>query len=879
VADWDDDRDSGRRQRREPAFDMGERARRGDIALEPDDRPGPSDRVRRSRNARREPDFSPPFEIDDEGDDHPRRPRRAVSQDRPEPAMSRRRRDEDYDDHDDGYDPPPPPRRARAPERTERREASRERRPAPRRSFGRRLVYWSAVASVWGIIACAVLVGYHALKLPPIDQLAVPKRPPNIAILAADGTLIANRGETGGSNIPISDLPKHVPNAFIAIEDKRFREHFGIDVIALGRAVMRNMTSGKVEQGGSTLTQQLAKNLFLTQERTMSRKVQEAILALWLERHYRKDQILELYLNRVYFGAGAYGIDAAAQRYFGKSARSLTLGEAAMLAGLMKSPSRLAPSRNPQGASDRAMVVLKEMLDQGYISPHQAKVAMATKVEARRTIGGGSANYAADWVMDVLDDYVGAIDGDVQVTTTLLPPIQQAAERALTSALHAQGDAKNVDQGAIVAMAPDGAIRALVGGRDYTESQFNRAVLARRQPGSSFKPFVYLAALELGLTPETVREDGPVNIKGWQPENYTREYFGNVTLLRALAMSLNTVAVKLGQEAGIKNVVRTAQRLGINSPLAAHPSLPLGTSEVTPLEMVTAYTAFANGGVGVTPYVISRVRGTDGRVIFERKATTRGRVIEAHHVAQMNVMLRETLLSGTARKAEIPGWVAAGKTGTTQEHKDAWFVGYTGALTAAVWVGNDDGDPMKKVSGSGLPAEIWSRFMRSALAGQPVQPLPGIVGAAPAAREAAPARDYDPDARTSEDMRPPMPQPERTVARPVPRPVAAPREPAVERAPLQLRPESVGNTPRLVPPKPVGNLSNAPQERPRGPRRVVSAEREGTAFRQEVTGTTFRPVPPRPVGAVDKAQPKPDRTFYAGPNSNDRDQLNRLFGR
>ena len=827
MADWDDDEYGKKRGRREPDFDAGDRARRRELAVDPDDRPGPSDLNRRPRNKRRDPDFAPPIATDD-WDETPRRRARRDDDFAPEPPMSRRRdmRDEDYDD------PPPPPRRERRPrERGERRPAP------PRRSLPRRIVYWGAVASVWGVIACAGLIGYHAMKLPPIDQLAVPKRPPNIAILAADGTLMANRGETGGSNVPIGELPKYVPKAFVAIEDKRFYDHFGLDVVGLGRAVIRNITSRKVEQGGSTLTQQLAKNLFLTQERTMSRKVQEAILAFWLERNYRKDQILELYLNRVYFGSGAYGIEAAAQKYFAKSARSLTVAESAILAGLMKSPSRLAPNRNPDGAAERAAIVLKEMLDQGYVTQQQAKVALAAPAEARRNTGAGSVNYAADWVMDLLDDYVGSIDGDVQVTTTFLMPMQNAAERALTSALDASGDAKNVDQGAIVAMAPDGAVRALVGGRNYGESQFNRAVLAKRQPGSSFKPFVYLAALENGLTPETVREDSPINIKGWQPENYTREYFGNVSLTKALSMSLNTVAVKLGQEVGVKNVMRTAQRLGVNSPLAANASLPLGTSEVTPLEMTAAYSALANGGTGVAPYVISRVKTTAGKLIYERKDFNRGRVIEPQHLAQMNLMMRETLVNGTAKKAELPGWVAAGKTGTTQDHKDAWFIGYTSALTATVWLGNDDGDPMKKVTGSGLPVEIWSRFMRAALIGMPVQPLPGLAHVAGPPREAPPRellqwREVDLNARSSEDMRPPLPLTSR--AAPVPAPSPRPTMQAV-------------------------------------------AVREPQPRREEPAAAQPRLVPPRPIGPTATPTPRPDRDFFAGPSETDRERLNRLL--
>lgn len=737
MADWDDYDAPKKRSRREPDFDDYDRPRRKELAAEPDERPGAHVRpAKRAKADRREPDFSPDLRAADDEDVRPRRrPRREPYDDEPEPRMSRRkRRDEDFEDDE------PAPRR--------------KRRPPPSRSFIGRIAYWGAVACVWCVIGLAGLVGYYAMKLPPIDQLAVPKRPPNVAILAADGTLMANRGETGGSNVPISELPKYVPKAFVAIEDRRFYDHFGLDIIGLGRALFRNMTSGRVEQGGSTLTQQLAKNLFLTQERTMSRKAQEAILALWLERNYRKDQILELYLNRVYFGSGAYGIEAAAQKYFAKSSRLLTLGEAAVLAGLMKSPSRLAPNRNAEGAAERATVVLKEMLDQGFVTEQQAKVALTAPAEARKGVGASSVNYAADWVMDVLDDFVGAIDGDVQVTTTFVMPMQQAAERSLSSALAQSGGKQNVEQGAIVAMSPDGAVRALVGGRSYAESQFNRAVLAKRQPGSAFKPFVYLTALEQGMTPETVKEDSPVNIKGWQPENYTREYFGSVSLTKALSMSLNTVAVKLGMEVGVRNVARTAQRLGVNSPLAANASLALGTSEVSPLEITAAYAAFANGGTGVAPYVISRVKDAQGKIIYQRKAFDRGRVIEPQHVAMLNQMMRETLISGTARKADLPGWVAAGKTGTTQDHRDAWFIGYTGALVGTVWLGNDDGEAMKKVTGSGLPVEVWSRFMKASLASLPVQPLPGLQNVTP---QAPHAPQQPASTSTWDELRPPQP--------------------------------------------------------------------------------------------------------------------------
>ena len=447
----------------------------------------------------------------------------------------------------------------------------------------------------------------------------MPKRPPNIAILSDDGSLIANRGDTGGPAVRLIDLPPYLPKAFVAIEDRRFYDHLGVDPLGVSRAVLRDVAGGGSLEGGSTLTQQLAKNLFLTQERTLSRKIQEAILALWLERRYSKDQILELYLNRVYFGSGAYGVEAAAQKYFGKSARFVTLSEAAVLAGLMKSPTKLAPNRNLQGANERAAQVITAMAEQGHITEAMAKLALANPAQVKHDKSAGSINYAADYVMDALDDTVGAIDEDIVVTTTIDLTMQAEAERALTDELNAKGAKFGVEQGALVALDPTGAVKAMVGGRNYADSQFNRAVAAKRQPGSSFKPFVYLAALEKGLTPDTVREDAPISVKGWNPENYSREYFGPVTLTKALALSLNTVAVRLGLEVGPKAVVAVAHRLGITSDLDPVPSIALGSSDVTPLEMVSAYAAFANGGLGVQPHVIARVR-TGGRQAALRAA-------------------------------------------------------------------------------------------------------------------------------------------------------------------------------------------------------------------------------------------------------------------
>jgi penicillin-binding protein 1A len=593
------------------------------------------------------------------------------------------------------------------------------------RSFLGSVAYWSVVVGLWGAMGAAGLIAYHAAQLPPIDQLTVPKRPPNIAILSADGQLIANRGETGGRNVLIRELPPHLPRAFVAIEDRRFYEHFGLDPIGIARALVRNLTSRGVAQGGSTLTQQLAKNLFLTPDRTLSRKMQEAILAVWLEHRFSKDEILELYLNRVYFGAGAYGVEAAAQRYFGKSARAVTVAEAAMLAGLVQAPSRLAPNRNPEAAERRAQLVIAAMVEQGFITDNAAKGAIGRPAEAVEREGPNTIAYAADHVMDVLDDFVGALEGDVTVLTSIDPRLQTLAEQALVEALSREGARQGVTQGAIVSMAPDGAVRALVGGASHVRSQFNRATAAKRQPGSSFKPFVYLAAIEAGLTPDTIRDDSPVSIRGWTPENFSRDHRGPVTLQTALSLSLNTVAAKLGQEVSPRSVVRVAQRLGVASPLQANASLALGTSEVTPLELTAAYASFANGGEGVVPFVIREVRSAEGKVLYRRQGSGLGRVIRPDHLPMMNAMMRETLLTGTGRRADIPGWQAGGKTGTTQDFRDAWFVGYTARLVTSVWLGNDDNSPMKRVSGGGLPSEIWGRFMRAALKGVEPAPLPG----------------------------------------------------------------------------------------------------------------------------------------------------------
>jgi penicillin-binding protein 1A len=594
------------------------------------------------------------------------------------------------------------------------------------RSLSRRLLYWGAILCVWGLVLAAGTIALVISTLPPIQSLEIPKRPPSIEIVGTDGKVLADRGEMPGTSVSLKDLPPYLPKAFMAIEDRRFYSHYGVDPIGLLRALLANLMHRGIAQGGSTITQQLAKNLFLTQERTIWRKLQEVVLAISIERKHGKNEILELYLNRVYFGSGAYGVEAAAQRYFGKPAHDVKLGEAAMLAGLVKSPSRLAPSRNPNGAERRAQIVLAAMADAGYITEGTAEAAIAQGPPAIRPAGAGTINYVADWIMDVLDDLVGHIDEDIRVETSIDPVLQAAAERALVDELAQKGGKFGITQGALVAMTPDDAVRAMVGGRNYAESQFNRAVAAKRQPGSAFKPFVYLTALEHGLTPDSVREDRPIALKGWKPENYGRQYYGPVTLTQALAMSLNTVSVRLTLEFGPSAVAKTAYRLGIASKLEPNPSLALGTSEVSLIELVSAYAPFANGGTAIATHVIERVRTKAGKTLYARVAPNFGRVIDARHVGMMNAMMHETLTIGTAHAAQLPGWTAAGKTGTSQDFRDAWFIGYTGRLLTGVWMGNDDSSPTKKATGGGLPVEIWSRVMRVAHQGVPVAGLPEL---------------------------------------------------------------------------------------------------------------------------------------------------------
>ncbi len=611
--------------------------------------------------------------------------------------------------------------RRSSPKRRKRRKRARR---GIRARIGR-LAYWSLVLALWvgiGGVGTIIWVGAH---LPPIQSLEIPKRPPSIQIVDARGQPLARRGDKAGAPLSLKEMPAYVPQAFIAIEDRRFYKHFGVDPFGIARALVANVLHLGVSQGGSTITQQLAKNLFLTQQRTIHRKLQEVLLALWLEHKYSKAKILELYLNRVYFGSGAYGIEQASQRYFSVSARRLTLPEAAMLAGLVKSPSRLAPTRNYRAAEKRAKVVLAAMGGLGLISKAKERVAMANPPRIVAQTNSGSSNYVADWVMDGVNDVLGHVEQDIVVRTTINSAMQAEAEKALADELAQKGGKYRVGEGALVSMTPDGAVRALVGGRDYAHSQYNRAVAAKRQPGSAFKPFVYLTALEHGLTPDSVRTDGPIRVGGWKPENYEHDYLGPVNLTKALALSLNTVSVRLTLEFGPQTVIRTAHRLGIASHLEPNASIALGTSEVSVLELTGAYATFANGGYRVRPHVITRITTPKGRLLYARPNRAPARVVDPRYAGMMNAMLQQTLRYGTAKHASLPGWPAAGKTGTSQDFRDAWFVGYTSRLVTGVWLGNDDGKPTKHVTGGSLPVEIWSRYMRGALQGVPVAGLPG----------------------------------------------------------------------------------------------------------------------------------------------------------
>ena len=620
-------------------------------------------------------------------------------------------------------------------------------RKAARRGLLRPLLTWSLVAAIWVSVIGAGVVAWFAYDLPDVSRIAELTRRPSVTLLAADGSQVAAFGDLYGETVRLRDLPPHVPHAVLAVEDRRFYEHVGLDIWGLMRAVVVNLRAGRIVQGGSTITQQLAKIMFLTPERSLKRKVQEALLAFWLERRFNKDQILTLYLNRVYLGAGTYGLDAAAKRYFGKPATQLSIYEAAMLAGLLKAPSRYNPANDADLADARTRLVLRAMVEAGFIRAETAQQARQSGAQAPAPSRRAARHYA-DWVMSQIPDFVGQVDRDLVVATTLDPRLQRIAEEETRAMVAADGMARAASQAAFVALSPEGAVRAMVGGTDYGESQFNRAAQALRQPGSAFKTFVYLAALEQGFKADDRFVDAPVNVAGWQPKNYGDRYFGEVTLREAFARSLNSVAVQITQRVGPQAVAEVAQRLGISTSLEAAPSLALGTSEVTLLELTGAYTAFANKGWGVWPYAIVEIRETNGRILYQRSGGGPGRVVSPEHVNSMVDVMRAGVAWGTG-KAARPDRPAGGKTGTSQEFRDAWFIGFTAELVAGVWFGNDDGQAMDGVTGGSLPARLWGRVVGRALEGEPPRPLPA---AAPVVAADEPWPAEQPAAQEDEEI-------------------------------------------------------------------------------------------------------------------------------
>ena len=531
------------------------------------------------------------------------------------------------------------------------------------------LLKWGTVLAIWGTIAVTIIVIWYGAELPQITKNADFTRKATITIQDARGKVINRYGDLKGNTLTIEDIPPHLAQAVIAIEDRRFYLHPGIDPIGIARAIVTNVTGGGVRQGGSTITQQLAKNLFLTHERTYKRKIQEALLALWLEHELSKDEILAAYLNRVYLGGGAYGIDAASNLYFGKPATDINLLESAIIAGLLKAPSRYSPHNNPELSQKRARIVLQSMIRDGHITKDQADNAGDITVTHGliQPLNRNRARYFTDWVISQLDELIGTIDEDITVTTTLNTRLQTKAEDILDATIAANED-RAVTQGAIIMMRPGGAIVTMVGGRNYSESQFNRATQARRQPGSSFKPIVYLTALEQGWAPDDTIIDEPFDrTSSYRPKNFGNEYFGEVSLLEALTSSLNTVSVRLTQDVGLRKIMNTARRLGITSPLEADLSLALGSSAVAPLEMVTAYAAIANGGFATTPYAITKIQSeTTGELYYSRPPARHAkRIIDSDKARDITLMMQSVVENGTGRSAALPGTHAAGKTGTS----------------------------------------------------------------------------------------------------------------------------------------------------------------------------------------------------------------------
>lgn len=594
---------------------------------------------------------------------------------------------------------------------TKIRHSSRRKKPPSLIKF---LFKWMVVLGLWCGIITGLIIAWYAAELPDITKKATFEYSASITIKAANGETLARYGDIRGQNISVSDVPSHLIYAVLSIEDRRFYQHFGIDPLGLARAIIVNIQAGRTVQGGSTITQQLAKNLFLSQERTLKRKIQEALLALWLENELTKDEILSAYLNRVYLGSGTYGVDAAARLYFHKPVQEINLKESAVLAGLLKAPTRYSPHNNPDLADKRAQTVISSMVDAGFIIKSQADELKAIPLEntkAAEFVEASSKRYFTDWVMEQLKDMIGTPDENIVVETTLDPHMQTSAQSALSNALNNEGTARHIGQGAVLVLRHDGAVLAMIGGKNYAHSQFNRTTQAIRQPGSSFKPFLYLTALEKGWEPDSTILDAPFEDGDYRPQNFNDEYLGEVELQTALKRSLNTAATRLMKEIGPMPVINTARNLGITSRMNADLSLALGTSGVSLLELTNAYATIANNGLRPEAYGITKITNDEDELYYIRpRRAAMPRVINRGVASTMRDMMESVIEDGTGRGANLP-YAAGGKTGTSQDYRDAWFVGFTDEYAAGVWLGNDDNSPMDHVTGGSLPASIWKQIM------------------------------------------------------------------------------------------------------------------------------------------------------------------------
>ncbi len=583
-----------------------------------------------------------------------------------------------------------------------------------------------------GALAFAFVV--MAPRVPDNADMWNVNRQSAIIVLDRNGEEIASRGARYGEQVEPDELPDYLLKAFLATEDRRFYDHGGVDLRGTLRAALANAKAGGVTEGGSTITQQLARNLFLTPEQTYVRKIKEALLALWLEGHYGKDKILSLYLNRIYLGAGTYGIESAAQTYFGKSARDVTLAEAALLAGLPKAPSTYNPIQNPKGAERRAADVLDNLVETGEIDPFDAREAQQNPARTINQNTDSDLGYFFDYAAAKTRELAGPVAGDIVVTTTIDQKLQRDAESAVKAGLTVENRLKGADQAALVAYDADGALRAMVGGRSYKESQFNRAVQAKRQPGSAFKPFVYVAAMEAGLTPNSRFVDKPVNFGGWAPSNYTDGFRGPMRLSEALAKSINTISAQVSEYVGPSKVADAAMRFGVPD-VKPFRAIALGAVDVTLADLTAAYIPFSQHGLKPEPYAIEKIETRNGDVLYEHERKEPVRVMSPTVATQMNHMLYQVMHSGTGASASLGKRAAGGKTGTTNDWRDASFIGYTPQITAGVWVGNDAYRPMEKVTGGSIPAAIWKNFMIAAHQGLRIEEIDGAYPAVTYAAE------------------------------------------------------------------------------------------------------------------------------------------------